>query len=105
MPRRHAVGVALCHRLHGPTVVQWRKAMSMPEGIDRVGRRRRAEGREGNGGEDVLKREVHGLGPSTYASIMPLIGDDEKNRAKGGRTLQALTRIIVIYRKAAIASL
>jgi hypothetical protein len=66
---------------------------------------RRAEGREGNGGEDVLKREVHGLGPSTYASIMPLIGDDEKNRAKGGRTLQALTRIIVIYRKAAIASL
>jgi len=105
MPRRHAVGVALRHRLHGSTVVQWRKAVSLPEGIDRVGQRRRATGCDRNGGEDVLKREVHGLGPSTYASIMPLIGDDEKNRAKGGRTLQALTRIIVIYRKAAIASL
>jgi hypothetical protein len=53
--------VALRHRLHGPAVVQWWKAVSMPEGIDRVGQRRRAEGREGNGGDDVLERELHGL--------------------------------------------
>ena len=60
MTRRHAVGVALRHRLHDPTVVQWRKAVSMPKGIDRVGQRRRAGGRDGNGGEGVLKRELHG---------------------------------------------
>ena len=60
MTRRHAVGVALRHRLHGPTVVQWRKAVSMPEGIDRVGQRRRAGGREGNGGDSVLECELHG---------------------------------------------
>lgn len=61
MPRRHAVGVALRHRLHDPTVVQWRKAVSMPEGINRVGHRRRAAGHKGNDGDDVLKRKTYGL--------------------------------------------
>ena len=60
MPRRHAVGGALRHRLHGPTVVQWREAVSMPEGIDCVGQRRKAAGRDDSGREGVLKGELHG---------------------------------------------
>ena len=68
MPRRHAVGVALRHRLHGPTVVQWRQAVSMPEGIDRIGQRGRPAGRDGGKpkkyGENAIKRELHDLRPS-----------------------------------------
>jgi hypothetical protein len=68
MPRRHAVSVALRHRLHGPTVVQWRQAVSMPEGIDRISQRGRPAGRDGGKpkkyGENAIKRELHGLRPS-----------------------------------------